>query len=83
MVISDNIVEVKGNYCLVSTISLSEDHDGYLYETFVFPADASGEVSDYGELHRERYVSMSEAETGHDEVVRKIRSGELNIAKRG
>lgn len=54
-----------GNYC-VSTICLSIDHWGFLFETLVFPYNEE-EITDWAEVDGRRTRTYAEAIKRHEE----------------
>ena len=72
-----------GKHYVVSTVRLSFDHSfGHgtprLFETMVFESDGE-DVSDWVDLHCERYATEDEAREGHEKVVEKWRSGQEEV----
>ncbi len=58
-----------GQHFLVSTVCLESMHFGGEYETMVFPCDTDGNVTDWGDLHCDRYETYEQAVAGHAGVV--------------
>lgn len=58
-----------GKYYLVSTVLLDSMHIGGQYETMVFPCTEAGQVTDWGHLTLQRYMTEEEALNGHDGTV--------------
>ena len=63
---TDVVATSNGHVYIDTTYTL--DHG---WETMVFPCNADGEVTDWGDLDVERYDSEEEARVGHDEMVAK------------
>lgn len=64
---------LPGGY-LVSTVWLGLNHqygDGLplIFETMVFPCDAAGKVTSWGELDAARYSTEADAIAGHERIV--------------
>jgi len=63
----------------VSTVFLGLDH-GYFgtplwFETMIFPADDSGDITDWCELWADRYTTIQEAREGHVRAVEIAKGG--------
>jgi hypothetical protein len=73
---------VNGRDVMVSTVNLSIDH-GYdgkplWYETMVFPR-IDDEISDFGDLHSDRYETEDEAKAGHAKVLADCNAGTIKL----
>lgn len=62
----------------VSTVFLELNHDGYYYETMIFP---EGNIQSY---FQNRYKTEEEAKKGHKKIVGKMKKGDfkLNVSER-
>jgi hypothetical protein len=57
------------NYANRETIGAGEDA---FYETYVFPIDDDGEITEHCELDGERYATEEDAEEGHHRFCQKV-----------
>lgn len=75
----DVVQAPDGKHWFVSTVFLCLDHghgkgDPILWETMVFPCDDAGEITTYMDLDMRRYSSVAAAESGHAEMLEKVRT---------
>lgn len=70
---------------LVSTVRLSEPWlywgvgEQLWYETMVFRVSDDGDIDYRGDLYCARYSSLEEAQEGHDDVVRRLETEDLQV----